>query len=274
MNLVFAVIFSVSTLLAQTVDSSPRAEAAFTVSTLPTASSWTNKTALVTDGSAAGDCTTGSGSTRVLCVSSGTVWAAVAGGGGGSGTYTGYYFPFGQNTKDWASGQFYFSNGANNSIYRIFTAPAGTFTLNKIDFDVTTASGTACTGGTCGLLMAIYNSTCSAIVTNGTSNVLVSGSGLNINTTGFKYVTFSPAVTLTAGATYCLVITSDSTVLTFSASDDSTNWQVLANLNGSRSGYGTNNSSGNGSGLTPASTLGTLLPQTSATGNPPGVMFE
>lgn len=67
----------------QTVDSSPRSSAIFTVSTLPTASSWTNKTALVTDGSAAGDCTTGGGSTRVLCVSNGTTWGAVAGGGGG-----------------------------------------------------------------------------------------------------------------------------------------------------------------------------------------------
>lgn len=82
MKLLFAVLFSISALVAQTVDSAPRAQATFTVSTLPTASSWTNKIALVTDGSAAGDCTTGSGSTRVLCVSNGTTWGAVAGGGG------------------------------------------------------------------------------------------------------------------------------------------------------------------------------------------------
>jgi len=71
-----------STLAAQTVDSSPRALAVFTVGTLPTASSWANKMALVTDGSAAGDCTVGSGSTRVLCVSNGSAWAAVGGSGG------------------------------------------------------------------------------------------------------------------------------------------------------------------------------------------------
>ncbi|MDP9113433.1 MAG: hypothetical protein M3O20_07100, partial [Acidobacteriota bacterium] len=96
MKLLFAVLFSISTLVAQTVDSAPRAQATFTVSTLPAASSWTNKTALVTDGSAAGDCTTGTGSTRVLCVSNGTTWGAVAGGGGGTTYASGAaYWPFG-----------------------------------------------------------------------------------------------------------------------------------------------------------------------------------
>src|ERR1700732_2407849 len=74
-------VLSLSTLAAQTVDSSPRAMVPFTVGTLPAAASWTNKTALVTDGASAGDCTVGSGSARVLCVSNGSAWAAVAGGG-------------------------------------------------------------------------------------------------------------------------------------------------------------------------------------------------
>lgn len=71
----------------QEKDSSPRTLAVFTVATLPAAASWTNNIVLVTDGNAAGDCTTGTGAVRVVCVSDGTVWSSVGGsGGGGSST--------------------------------------------------------------------------------------------------------------------------------------------------------------------------------------------
>jgi hypothetical protein len=78
--LLFALLTLAPSALAQTADSSPRKQVGFTVGTLPTASSWTNTTALVTDGASAGDCITGGGSTRVMCVSNGSAWAAVAGG--------------------------------------------------------------------------------------------------------------------------------------------------------------------------------------------------
>ena len=53
----------------------------FTVSTLPAASSVANGgLASVTDGASTTDCTTGSGSTFVLCKSNHSVWAAAAGG--------------------------------------------------------------------------------------------------------------------------------------------------------------------------------------------------
>jgi hypothetical protein len=68
-------------------DAVPRGLAHGTVSQLPTASSWTNTLFLVTDGASASDCTTGSGSTRVLCVSNGSAWIG-AGGSGSSGTLT------------------------------------------------------------------------------------------------------------------------------------------------------------------------------------------
>lgn len=45
-----------------------------TVSGLPAAASSTGQMWLVTDGNASGDCTTGSGSTYVLCVSNGSAW--------------------------------------------------------------------------------------------------------------------------------------------------------------------------------------------------------
>jgi len=55
---------------------------ATTVASLPAAASNTNVTYLITDGNAAGDCTTGGGSTRVLCTSNGTIWFATGDGGG------------------------------------------------------------------------------------------------------------------------------------------------------------------------------------------------
>lgn len=59
-----------------------------TVSHLPSASLNTNIVYMVTDGSSGSDCTVGGGSTRVWCVSNGTIWQAMSGSGGGSGTVT------------------------------------------------------------------------------------------------------------------------------------------------------------------------------------------
>lgn len=53
-----------------------------TVASLPAASGATNQVYLVLDGASSSDCTTGSGSTRVLCSSNGTAWSPVAGGSG------------------------------------------------------------------------------------------------------------------------------------------------------------------------------------------------
>ena len=50
-----------------------------TVSGLPAASSNTGKVYVVTDGASSSDCTTGGGSTRALCVSSGSAWVTLGG---------------------------------------------------------------------------------------------------------------------------------------------------------------------------------------------------
>lgn len=55
-----------------------------TVAFLPASGNWTGRVFIVTDGSAAGNCTVGSGSTRVLCEWNGSAWAAL-GDGAGSG---------------------------------------------------------------------------------------------------------------------------------------------------------------------------------------------
>lgn len=57
-----------------------------TVSTLPTASSNTGKVYVATDGTSSSDCTTGSSSTRALCVSNGSSWVSLGGSGGASWT--------------------------------------------------------------------------------------------------------------------------------------------------------------------------------------------
>ena len=54
-----------------------------TVATLPSARAYTNNIVLVGDGTSSTDCTTGGGSTPVLCVSNGTAWSSFASGGGG-----------------------------------------------------------------------------------------------------------------------------------------------------------------------------------------------
>jgi hypothetical protein len=57
-----------------------------TVASLPAAASNTDVQYMVTDGNSASDCTAGSGSTRVWCVSNGSAWVAFGdGGAGGSG---------------------------------------------------------------------------------------------------------------------------------------------------------------------------------------------
>lgn len=55
-----------------------------TVATLPSATLNAGRVYRVTDGTSASDCTTGASTTSVVCVSNGTVWAALGGGGGGS----------------------------------------------------------------------------------------------------------------------------------------------------------------------------------------------
>ena len=73
---------------AQTKFTAPAIPATTTVSALPTASSWTYGLMWVSDGASATDCTSGSGSTKVLCYSNGSAWASVGGGGSGSAPYS------------------------------------------------------------------------------------------------------------------------------------------------------------------------------------------
>jgi len=71
------------TLLSQVKDSSPRTYATFTVTTLPTASSWSGGIVTVTDSLTDGSCTSGGGTFASLCRSNGSSWVSIGGSGGG-----------------------------------------------------------------------------------------------------------------------------------------------------------------------------------------------
>lgn len=58
------------------------------VGSLPSAGSNTNVLYEVTDGASVSDCSTGSGSTRVLCASNGATWNAIGGGGSGGAAFS------------------------------------------------------------------------------------------------------------------------------------------------------------------------------------------
>jgi hypothetical protein len=105
-----------------------------TVGSLPSASSNTGKVYVVTDGTSASDCTTGSGATRALCVSNGAAWTAL-GGAGGSGDFS-------SNTSTSVDGELVLFSGtggktgkratgsglvkATSGVYGTVTAPSGT----------------------------------------------------------------------------------------------------------------------------------------------------
>lgn len=75
----------------------PKGLKTYTVATLPAAATKTNLAVIVTDGAAAGDCTTGSGTTRNVCISNGSAWAAVGDGTGGDASISDAAFGAGWN---------------------------------------------------------------------------------------------------------------------------------------------------------------------------------
>ena len=82
-----------------------------TVAGLPAASANTNKAYIVTDGASANDCTTGSASTRVICVSNGSAWIATLPTALPNGTTATTQSP-GDNTTKVATDAFVLANGS------------------------------------------------------------------------------------------------------------------------------------------------------------------
>lgn len=145
---------------------------------------------------------------------------------------------------------------------------------NVIGVNVTTESGTGCTGGTCGFLVAIYDSTKAKIAT---SEVIYSGhatSTKNINTTGYKRFGWSSGsavsggtLTLTPGK-YWACYLSDSGTLAFAVTYagaflyDEQNASTGSDAHGYKAGL----SSGNGASLSIASSWSGSLTLTGGSG--------
>ena len=115
LSVYFAIILPFS-LMAQTKSTYPLQPPSITVSALPTASGVTGGLVYVTDGASSTDCTTGSGSTKVLCQSNGSTWATV-----GSGS---------------TNMQLLYSGGAGTTSCpsAITTLNAGTYTPSTVSF--------------------------------------------------------------------------------------------------------------------------------------------
>lgn len=129
---------------------------------------------------------------------------------------------------------------------------------NAIGFNVTTASGVGCTGGTCGFLVGIYDSTKSLIAS---SEVAYSGHATamkDINQTGYKKVGWASGSAVSGGVltlnpgSYWLCYVTDSSTTAFALMVgagylyEEQNWSANSDAHGYRAGM----RSGNGAGMT------------------------
>lgn len=129
---------------------------------------------------------------------------------------------------------------------------------NVIGFNVTTASGVGCTGGTCGFLVGIYDSTKTLIAS---SEIAYSGHATatkDINVTGYKKVGWASGNAVSGGVlslnpgSYWLCYVTDSGATAFSLMAgaaylyEEQNWSVNSDAHGYKAGL----RSGNGAGMT------------------------
>lgn len=134
----------------------------------------------------------------------------------------------------------------------------GAHQSNAIGFNVTTASGTACTGGTCGFFVGIYDSTKALIAS---SEVAYSGHATvskDMNQTGYKKIGWASGSAVAGGVltlnpgSYWLCYASESGTAAFGLMSaaaylyEEQNWAV----NGDAHGYKAGMRSGTGAGMT------------------------
>lgn len=151
---------------------------------------------------------------------------------------------------------------ANMGVCHAFSLPVSVVSSNAL-FEVKTQSGTGCTGGTCGMLAAVYNNSRNLV---GVTEIGTSGNAnnaKNINTTGVKKLAWSSGSSVSGGTLslapggYFLCYTTDSAVLAVSAVTTNS-WMLIENEGGgslTRHGWVSTWSTGNGAGLTAPSTI-------------------
>lgn len=171
--------------------------------TLPTAS-----------GSVLGGVKVGSG----LSIDGGGVLSSTGGGTINSGSGNGLWFPWGM--PSYSPGGYAFSSGGTQTGWRYQIIVPAQMEFRAIHAQITTGSGTGCTGGTCGFQFAVYNTAMTSRVAYTT--VATSGGTPNINATGGARFVFGGGSAVSAGVltlpagSYWLVASSDSTVLAMS----------------------------------------------------------
>ena len=120
-------------------------------------------------------------------------------------------------------------------------------TMANITFRVGVGSGTGCTGGQCGLLFGMYDS--SGATQFCTSNVATSGGAVDINSVGVKVL---PMVCTLSPGFYLLAVTTDSAALQLTNFQDAgaTMGALISGINNRYWGQASAMSIGNGSALT------------------------
>lgn len=133
--------------------------------------------------------------------------------------------------------------------------PVMSMTLDAVSFDILTATGTSCSGGTCGVLIGVYSADGSSLLcsTRGTS-----GGSPDMNTTGVKTLTFSSVCSLTGGTTYLFALATDSAALQVYTWDGTSSATGVLNASRAMTGQCANATSGNGGSITFPATCGTL----------------
>jgi hypothetical protein len=189
------------------------------------------------------------GQNLYFCTAADT-WRQMSGGGSVGGPVfsvagSGGWWPFGRN---FTAANTY--NAGSNSVQAWqMTLPFGGV-FRKITFQVKIASGTACAGGSCGLVFGIYAADATCSVRYGVTTPLVSGVAPDINSVSGSAIsaTFSSPITLNPGV-YLLAQTSDSAAIVLQGIGDQMTSFENANA-ARRTRFTSISSTGNGAGLT------------------------
>lgn len=183
-----------------------------------------------------------------------------SGGGGGGVSAVAIYRDIFSSRASMSSFNMTVAGSANQGVCHYFSNNTAVISTG-IRFKVTTISGTSCTGGTCGFKLAIYPSSRNSIIAQ--TEAGYSGhatSTKNINTTGWKELSWASGTAVSGGTLtlpigpYYLCTTSDSTVLTVSATNILSGMYIETdggvNDFGPLHGYTVSWSSGNGGSIT------------------------
>lgn len=135
-----------------------------------------------------------------------------------------------------------------------FVAPYSA-NLTHANVSFSAASGTGCSGGTCGLIIGLYSPDGNTLL--GTARA-TSGGTPDINAIGTISIPFLSSVAITGGQDYIWVLSTDSSSLGIYAFDINASMLPVANANHVVFGTCPNLSTGNGNAIAFAATCGVL----------------